>query len=57
MPDITMCINDQCPLKNKCYRATAAPGPRQSFARFLPEVENGEVVCENFMPVWGEYDD
>ena len=32
MADITMCENKTCPLRNKCYRATAKPDPYwQSF--------------------------
>lgn len=27
MPDITMCMGSECPLKEKCYRFTATPLP------------------------------
>lgn len=45
MPDITMCANKNCPLKDKCYRFTATPDPLwQSYADFKPV--NGK--CEDF---------
>lgn len=45
MPDITMCENKKCPLRNKCYRATATPDPYwQSFCVF--EYKGGK--CDNF---------
>ena len=45
MPDITMCINKTCPLREKCYRATAFPDLHwQSFAEYNPD--NGQ--CEYF---------
>ena len=38
MPDITMCINDFCPLRSKCYRYRAVPDDlRQSFSKFKPQ--------------------
>ena len=33
MPDITMCINKECPLRMKCYRFTAVPTPELMRAR------------------------
>ena len=37
MPDITLCANKNCPLKDKCYRFTATPDPLwQSYADFEP---------------------
>jgi hypothetical protein len=59
MPDITMCQNDKCPLKDECYRHTATPDPYlQSYSRFnyVKTVvrENQRVVrvyhgCEHFI--------
>ena len=38
MPDITMCWNNKCKKKNKCYRHTAKPEDLlQSYAVFNPE--------------------
>lgn len=35
MPEVTMCINKKCPLKDKCFRFTATPKPYwQSYADF-----------------------
>lgn len=36
MPDITMCVNKQCPLRSKCYRYRAVPSTWQSFANYIP---------------------
>lgn len=47
MPDISMCLNTNCPLKEKCHRFTAEPSEfRQSYVRF--KFEDGN--CEYF---WG----
>ncbi len=45
----TKCQNNQCPLKDKCHRFMAQTSYKQLYARFLPEMENGEIVCENFI--------
>lgn len=38
MPDISMCLNKNCPLRMKCYRYTAIPDKYwQSFADFAPD--------------------
>lgn len=34
MPDITMCMSQNCPEKNNCYRATAKPDVYQSWSNF-----------------------
>lgn len=34
MPDITMCVNTKCPIREFCYRYRAKPDERQSFAMF-----------------------
>lgn len=45
MPDITMCVNKDCPLRMKCYRFTAVPTPYwQSYTDFKPV--NGK--CNGF---------
>lgn len=31
MPDISMCTGGVCPLRGKCYRATAKPNSYQSY--------------------------
>jgi hypothetical protein len=46
MPDISKCENEECPLKEKCYRFTATPSPvLQAYAYFKPD-EDGK--CEYF---------
>lgn len=45
MPDITMCSNKTCSLKEKCYRFMAKPDMRQSFAWFTPAGSS----CANFV--------
>ena len=45
MPDISMCNNSNCKLKEDCYRFTATPNPhRQSYGGFKPK--DGE--CNHF---------
>lgn len=48
MPDITMCVNKECPLKNSCHRQTAVPHSRQSYADFKYDADNG---CEHYWEV------
>ena len=41
MPDISMCDNTTCELRNKCYRFTATPSPTwQTYAYFTNTKEN-----------------
>ena len=49
MPDIAMCQNKECPLREKCYRFKAEPSDYQSYAEFKPD-ENGE--CDNFIEIY-----
>lgn len=50
MPDITMCYGKDCPLKDKCYRATAAPNPyRQAYWCNSPVDKDGK--CEYYWPI------
>ena len=39
MPDITLCENEDCPIKENCYRYLAVGGLFQSYANF--EYKNG----------------
>lgn len=45
MPDITKCTNEECPLKETCYRYTVEPDEYQSYAKF-EITKNGS--CENY---------
>jgi hypothetical protein len=48
MPDIILCTNEDCPLKEKCYRWTAEPDEHQSFAEFIPDKDED---CEYFIEI------
>lgn len=49
MSDITMCTNDACPLRSRCYRHTAKPDPYwQSFQYFMLNLGGG---CDYFYPM------
>jgi len=37
--DITMCMNENCKVKEQCYRYTAKPDKWQSYAMFSTEEE------------------
>lgn len=46
MPDITMCLNDECPSRWRCHRYTARPSERQSYSKFEPP--HGRKTCNEF---------
>ena len=49
MPDISMCANNLCPHRMKCYRYRAIPTPgRQSYGYFHPTKEG----CEHFIEIY-----
>ena len=50
MADIAMCQNDDCPMREKCYRYMAkSSGNGQSYALYEPD-ENGR--CEDFLWIY-----
>ena len=49
MPDISMCLNNTCPSRFKCYRYQAAPSMRQSYAAFA--APKGRRKCDDFIQV------
>ena len=49
MPDISLCKNESCPLKDNCYRYTATPGEYQSYAEFEWEVIDQVAYCKYFI--------
>jgi hypothetical protein len=50
MPDISMCSNSTCPLREQCYRFTAVPNEyRQSYGTFKPEIKGDKVECKHFI--------
>ena len=55
MPDISMCVNKECTLKETCYRFTAKPSEfRQSYGSFKPE-EDG--TCRGYWKTDKEKDE
>ena len=50
MADICKCLNEMCPIKNKCYRHTAPSDEYlQSVCGYkFEEDEEGNVVCDHF---------
>ena len=48
MADVTMCDNEECPLKEECYRFMAVACGLQSYAYFTP---NSEYDCDYFIPL------
>lgn len=47
MPDITLCVNKECPLSATCYRYNCTPDPiHQSYSKFEPI---NEVECEYYI--------
>jgi hypothetical protein len=48
MPDITMCTNGECSLKDSCYRFRAIPSPFQSYSHF-----EGDKDCQHYWLVVG----
>lgn len=52
MPDITMCNNEKCELRTKCYRFLATPN--QYYQSYFLWKENTPVYdCRHFWPVEG----
>lgn len=51
MPDISMCMGDDCPKKEGCYRYRAIPWFRQSYFSVPPY--DGEE-CRYFWPLEGQ---
>ena len=51
MPDISLCLNNKCPLGNKCRRMLAIPSAlTQSYMNFKFTIHptTGEVSCDDF---------
>ncbi len=50
MPNITMCKNIKCPLRDNCERYTAKPNEhRQSYGSFEFQQTEIGVTCEHFV--------
>lgn len=49
MPDIAMCLNNECPKRNDCYRYRAVANEyQQSYGPFKPD-DDGE--CKKFIDI------
>lgn len=44
MPDITMCLNEKCNSKEKCYRFLAEPDEYQSYSLFENSFDGDKCV-------------
>ena len=50
MPDISMCVDHECPSAKKCYRHEATPNPfRQAYSEF--ERSKEDERCSYFYPL------
>lgn len=51
MPDITMCLNKDCPMNYKCWRFTSTPNEfLQSAQEFQYEIiDDEEFSCDYFI--------
>ncbi len=50
MPDISLCTNQECPLKRDCFRFNAIPNPLyQSIMKYTFYVENGKTKCDDMI--------
>lgn len=52
MPDITMCRDQRCPKRLRCFRFTARADMHQSYFSSTPRTVNSAGIdrCEFFMP-------
>lgn len=49
MPDISMCMNEECLSRNVCYRYKAEASEFQWYSDYQPK--DGEEKCEKFWPL------
>jgi hypothetical protein len=54
MPDISKCMNQECPLRRECYRYTCVPSQfNQSYQLYqFNTSKTGKVTCEDFKEMW-----
>ena len=51
VPDLAMCLDDDCPRAKECYRHEAVPsGLRQAFANF--NYDPPDYGCRYFAPIY-----
>lgn len=46
MPDISMCLSDNCPMRDSCYRVQAKPSQYQSWCDFKYTCNKDSGFCE-----------
>ena len=51
MPDITMCVNKECPLAETCKRFKSTTNEFQSMALFEYKITKYGVECEYHIPI------
>lgn len=44
MPDISMCLDHKCPLRETCYRYKATPSKWQSYTGFVYDCDACECI-------------
>ena len=49
--DIALCSYQGCPVRGKCYRATATPSQYQYYVTNPSKIVNGKFECDMF---WGD---
>ena len=50
MPDIEMCTNVRCPIRENCYRFTAEPSEIvQRYSHFKPTKTGKHTACDYFI--------
>lgn len=50
MPDISKCSNEDCPLKESCYRYKVKPNPfRQAYTTYEPNKDG--KTCNHFIEI------
>ena len=52
MPDISMCVGGNCPMKETCYRYKAKPSDYQSYFTETPfEMVEGKIECKYYWEI------
>lgn len=51
MPDISMCSNHKCPLKDMCYRYRAIPSDYQYYQSYEFVIVDDKIECDGFWPI------
>jgi len=54
MPDISMCMNDNCPLSTTCYRSSDSGTKPSEFMQTYfsptPTITKDSVICDYYWP-------